>query len=68
MDNLLHMSADAPASEAFKALWCLGFDTRFPVDGNQPASEWLAGLELSTSQWKKIYLTAIERAQEGQTV
>ena len=67
MDNLLHLPADAPAHTAWLALWRVGFDTPHPTDTRQTTADWLAGLELSATQWKKIYLTATE-AQEGQTV
>lgn len=43
-DELLNMPADAPASEAWKALWRAGLDAPLPKPG-QTAGDLLASLE-----------------------
>lgn len=56
-DDLLNMPADAPASEAWAALWALGIDIPYPTPG-QTAGDLLASLE--PRLLKKIHHTAQE--------
>ena len=42
--DLLALPADAPASEAWAALWALGIDVPYPLQG-QTARDLLASLE-----------------------
>lgn len=60
MRDLLTMPSDAPASEAWKALWALAIDVPYPSP-DQTAGEWLEGLNLTSNQLKLIHY----RAQEG---
>lgn len=58
MRDLLTMPADAPATDAWKAIWALGIDVPYPLQG-QTAGDLLASLEPRLQ--RKIY----HRAQEG---
>ena len=58
-DDLLNLPADAPATDAWKAIWALGIDDiPYPTPG-QTAGDLLASLEPTLQ--RKIY----HRAQEG---
>ena len=59
-DDLLSLPADAPATDAWKAIWALGIDVPYPTPG-QTARDLLASLEPRLQ--RKIY----HRAQEAQT-
>jgi hypothetical protein len=58
-DDLLNMPADAPAPQAWALLWSMGLDFEYPLAG-QTAAEWLAGLNLTSNQWKLINYRAQE--------
>ncbi len=60
MRDLLTMPSDAPATDAWKAIWALGIDIPYPTPG-QTAGALLASLEPRLQ--RKIY----HRAQEAQT-
>lgn len=63
-DDLLTMPTDAPASEAWKALWALAIDIPCPSPG-QTAGELLASLQPSLQ--RKIYHRITEtEPEEGQ--
>lgn len=65
MRDLLNMPTDAPASEAWSLLWSAGFDAPYPHK-NMTAAEWLAGLNLTPSQWRLIHYRITENEpQEG---
>ena len=58
MRDLLTMPSDAPATDAWKAIWALGIDIPYPTPG-QTAGDLLASLEPALQ--RKI----LHRAQEG---
>ncbi|QJQ98211.1 hypothetical protein [Halomonas sp. PGE1] len=57
-DDLLTMPSEAPAADAWKAIWALGVDIPYPTPG-QTAGDLLASLEPRLQ--RKIY----HRAREG---
>lgn len=59
-DDLLTLPSEAPATDAWKAIWALGIDIPYPTPG-QSAGELLASLDPALQ--RKIY----HRAQEAQT-